>query len=278
MAAFKLAVCQLRVSREKGENIKRAAEMIGQAADEGARVVVLPEMFNCPYQTKLFPQYAESFKSGETIAMLKEVAREKRIYLVGGSIPEREGDQVYNTSFTFGPEGNLLGRYRKVHLFDVNLPGGPRIKESSTVGYGEDLTVIDTEFCRLGVVICFDVRFPELIRLLSLEGVQLVVIPAAFNTTTGPAHWEITMRTRAVDNQVYVVAASPARNPETGYAIYGHSMIVDPWGDILAGAGEGEELISAEIDLERLEKIRRQLPLLDLRRADLYEVKWKKLR
>jgi len=276
MAIFKLAICQLNVGREKKKNIDRAAEMVRKAANAGAQIVVLPEMFNCPYQAKVFPDYAEDFENGETVAMLREVAREKQVYLVGGSIPEREGDRVYNSSFTFGPEGNLLGRHRKIHLFDVDLPGGPRVMESSTLGYGEGLTLIDTEWCRLGVIICFDVRFPELIRLLALEGAQLVVIPAAFNTTTGPAHWEMTMRARAVDNQLYVAAASPARDPEAGYVIYGHSMIVEPWGDIMAEAGEGEEIIMADIDLEKVEKVRRQIPLLNLRRHDLYELKWKK--
>jgi len=271
-----LAICQLNVTGDKKRNIQRAAEMVREAADRGARMVILPEMFNCPYQTKLFPAYAEEFKSGETIAMLRETAMEKQIYLVGGSIPEREGEAVYNSSFTFGPRGNLLGRYRKMHLFDVDLPGGPRVKESSTIGYGEKLAVFDTGMCRVGVVICFDVRFPELIRLLALDGVQLVVVPAAFNTTSGPAHWEMTMRARAVDNQVYLAAASPARDPEAGYVIYGHSMIVEPWGEIMAEAGEGEEIITAEIDLERVEKVRRQIPLLNLRRHDLYDLIWKK--
>lgn len=276
MSIIKLAVCQLNVVREKKRNIDRAAEMTGKAADAGARIVVLPEMFNCPYQAKLFPKYAEDSRSGETVVMLRNVAREKQIYLVGGSIPEKEGDRVYNSSFTFGPDGNLLGCHRKVHLFDVDLPGGPAVKESSTLGYGKGLTVFDTEWCRLGVIICFDVRFPELIRLMALEGARLVVIPAAFNTTTGPAHWEMTMRARAVDNQIYVAAASPARDPEAKYEIYGHSMIVDPWGDILAEAGEGEEIIMADIDLERVRKVRQQIPLLNLRRHDLYDLKWKK--
>jgi len=276
VAGFGLAICQLNVTGDKKRNIQRAAEMVREAADRGARMVILPEMFNCPYQTKLFPACAEEFKSGETIAMLRETAMEKQIYLVGGSIPEREGEAVYNSSFTFGPRGNLLGRYRKMHLFDVDLPGGPRVKESSTIGYGEKLAVFDTGMCRVGVVICFDVRFPELIRLLALDGVQLVVVPAAFNTTSGPAHWEMTMRARAVDNQVYLAAASPARDPEAGYVIYGHSMIVEPWGEIMAEAGEGEEIITAEIDLERVEKVRRQIPLLNLRRHDLYDLIWKK--
>lgn len=276
MSAFKLALCQLSVSVDKNQNIKRAAEMVQQAAGDGARMIILPEMFNCPYRTSLFPQYAESIDNGETVIMLKETARKYKVYLVGGSIPEKENDRVYNTSLTFGPDGNLLGRYRKIHLYDVDLPGGPTIKESSTLGYGEELVVINTEFCGLGVVICFDVRYPELIRLLTLKGAQLIVIPAAFNNNTGPVHWEMTMRARAVDNQIFVAAASPARNPETGYVIHGHSIIVDPWGKILAEAGVGEEIIMADIDMKKLQDIRRRLPLLDLRRQDLYDLKWKK--
>ncbi|MCF8010956.1 MAG: carbon-nitrogen hydrolase family protein [Clostridiales bacterium] len=276
MSGFKLSICQVAVGRDKKDNIGRAREAVNRAAGEGAKMVVLPEMFNCPFKAELFPEYAESFEDGETTAMLKDAARENNIYLVGGSIPEREGQQVYNSSFIFGPGGDLLGCHRKMHLFDVDLPGGPSVRESSTLGRGEDLTFINTELCRFGVAICFDVRFPELMRALALSGARLIVIPAAFNTTSGPAHWEITMRARAVDNQVYIAAASPARGREPGYVVYGHSTIVEPWGQVLVEAGEGEEIITAEIDLDHVEKVRREIPLLDLRRSDLYDLKWKK--
>lgn len=274
-SGFKVGVCQLKVSPQKNENLQKAKEMIMEAAGRGAHLVVLPEMFNCPYQARLFLEYAESFPEGPSVRMLAGLARARRIYVVGGSIPERAGDCVYNTSFIFGPEGELLGRHRKIHLFDVDLPGGVRVQESSTLSAGSEMTVISTDLCRLGVAVCYDIRFPELFRLMALGGAQVIAVPAAFNLTTGPAHWKITFRVRAVDNQLYLVGASPARDESSGYVAYGHSLVVGPWGEVLAEAAEGEEIIYAEVDLEKIEKVRRQLPLLQHRRADLYELIFK---
>lgn len=272
---YDLAVCQLMVSEDKNGNIARAEKMVREAAAMGARVVALPEMFNTPYQTVLFPAYAESYPEGGTVRMLARVAGETGIILVGGSIPERDGDTVYNTSFIFGPRGQLLGRHRKVHLFDVDLPG-LSIRESSTLGPGAGYTIVDAGFGKLGVCVCYDVRFPELARLMALAGVQVMVAPGAFNMVTGPAHWELTMRARAVDNQFYVAAISPARNENDKYIAYGHSMIVDPWGEVIQRAGTGEEIIMAAIDPARIDEVKARLPLLPHRRTDLYELVWKK--
>ncbi|MFZ5649681.1 MAG: carbon-nitrogen hydrolase family protein [Bacillota bacterium] len=272
MESFKAAICQMAVTGDKTKNLETARRMIAVAAAGGAGLVALPEMFNCPYVARLFPQYAESYPGGETFTMLSAAAREEKVYLVGGSVPERDGDRVYNSSFIYGPDGALLGRHRKMHLFDVDLPGGVRVMESSTLGPGSSVTVIDTGLCRIGVAICYDIRFPELIRIMALEGADVIVVPAAFNMTTGPAHWDMVYRCRAVDNQVYVMAASPARDTGAPYVAYGHSMIVDPWGDVVSRAGEGEQLITGEISRERIEKIRSELPLLKHRRTDLYSI------
>jgi predicted amidohydrolase len=269
---FKIGICQLKVVQEKGENLQKAREMIILAARQGAQVVILPEMFNCPYQTHLFPEYAESFPDGPSIKMLAEAARMQKVYVVGGSFPERAGDCVYNTSFTFGPDGKLLGRHRKIHLFDVDLPGGIKVRESATLSAGNQVTILQTEFCPLGVAICYDIRFPELFRLMALAGSRLIIVPAAFNLTTGPAHWEITFRVRAVDNQVYVAGASPARDYSAGYITYGHSLVVDPWGEIVAQASEEEKIIYAEIDLNKIKKVRNELPLLKHRCTDLEQL------
>lgn len=271
---FKLVVCQNKVTSDKELNNKNVREMVREAASKGAQVVVLPEMFNCPYSTSIFPDYAESYPDGDTVNMLSQVAASEKIVLVGGSIPEKDGETIYNTSFTFGSEGQLLGRHRKLHLFDVNLPN-LMVRESSTLGFGSGLEIIDAGFCKIGVIICFDVRFPELARLLALAGVQLLVIPAAFNTVTGPAHWDLTMRARAVDNQVYVVAASPARDEDAGYMVYGHSLVVNPWGEVSVQAGIGEEMIMSDISLDKIKEVRERLPLLAQMRNDLYELKLK---
>lgn len=276
MEKFNVAVCQLTVSEDKESNISKAREMIRQAAGQGARLVVLPEMFNCPYQAPKFPVYAETYPAGPTFKMLAAAAAEEKVYLVGGSVPERDGERVYNASFIFGPDGNLLARHRKVHLFDVSLPGGITVKESSTLGAGEQVTVVNTGLCPVGVAICYDIRFPELMRLMALRGAKIIVIPAAFNMTTGPAHWDLVFRTRAVDNQIFVVAASPARDVKAGYVAYGHSMIIDPWGDMVARADEKEQVLLGEVSLERLDRVRRELPLLEHRRTDLYELTYLK--
>ncbi|SHJ34429.1 carbon-nitrogen hydrolase family protein [Desulfofundulus thermosubterraneus] len=270
MQRYKVAVCQMIIHQEKEKNLVRAREMIGRAAKRGARLVVLPEMFNCPYVARLFPQYAESYPEGPSLQMLSRTAREEGVYLVGGSLPERDGDQVYNTSFIFAPDGRLLGKHRKMHLFDVELASGLTVKESSTLGAGNQVTVIPSELGDLGVAICYDIRFPELMRLMVLKGARVVVIPAAFNMTTGPAHWELIFRMRAIDNQAYFIGASPARDPMAPYVAYGHSLVVDPWGNVVSMAREGEEIIYAEIDLDLVEKIRSELPLLRHRRTDVY--------
>ncbi len=272
MQRYKVAVCQMIIHQEKEKNLVRAREMIARAAGRGARLVVLPEMFNCPYVARLFPRYAESYPDGPSVQMLSRAAREEGVYLVGGSLPEQDGDQVYNTSFIFAPDGRLLGKHRKMHLYDVELASGLTVKESSTLGAGNRVTVISCELGVLGVAICYDVRFPELMRLMVLQGARVVVIPAAFNMTTGPAHWELIFRMRAIDNQAYFIGASPARDPMASYVAYGHSLVVDPWGNVVRMAGEGEEIIFADIDMGLVERIRSELPLLRHRRTDVYSL------
>jgi len=267
---LKIGICQMMVTNQKEVNIARAREMIEEATAAGSRIVILPEMFNCPYSTNAFPEFAEQYPTGETIRMLKKTAKEKEIYLVGGSIPEKEGEQVFNTSFIFNPLGEMIGKHRKIHLFDVDLPSGLSFRESKTLSPGDQATVVNTPLASLGVAICYDIRFPELSRLMTLKGAQILIFPAAFNMTTGPAHWEMLFKTRAVDNQVFTVGASSARNYNAPYVSYGNSMVVDPWGNITARADEQERIIYAEIDLEYIAKIRRELPLLEHRRVDLY--------
>ncbi|HUW63462.1 MAG TPA: carbon-nitrogen hydrolase family protein [Spirochaetia bacterium] len=266
---FSLSIAQLSPGNDKKANLAKARLMIDQAAKD-ADMVVLPEMFNCPYQSDLFASFAESWPSGGTLAMLAGAARENGVVLVGGSIPELDGDRIYNTCFVFGPDGSLLGRHRKMHLFDVRLAGGVNFQESATLTAGDEVTVLDTGKITLGLAICYDMRFPELFRLLALQGAQLVVVPGNFNLVTGPAHWDLLARTRAVDNQVFVAAASCARDPGAPYISYGHSLVVDPWGTVLAQAGEGEEILRVVLPLEELSRIRASLPLLQHRRTDLY--------
>lgn len=267
----------MSVTNDKANNLKKAQAMIIKASQQGAQMVVLPEVFNSPYQTELFPDYAEPYP-GPTTRLLSSLAAEYEVLLVGGSIIEKDVDgKLYNSSFVFGEKGQLLGRHRKVHLFDINLTGKITFKESNTLNSGDSITIIRHQGLCLGVMICYDFRFPELARAAVLEGAQLLVVPAAFPITTGEAHWDLLMRSRAVDNQCFVIAAAPARNPESSFQAWGNSMVVDPWGQIIAQAEEEEGIIYAELDFEQLEQIRQQLPLLQHRRHDLYQLNYGRL-
>ncbi|RQD69600.1 MAG: carbon-nitrogen hydrolase family protein [Tindallia sp. MSAO_Bac2] len=272
MSTFVLSVCQMKVKDDKMENLQKAEGMIRKAVlQENANMVVLPEIFNSPYSTEVMSKMAE--KEGDvTTKMLSSLAKELNIYLIGGSIAEKSGEDVYNTSFSYDPKGKCIGKHRKMHLFDVDIKNGVRFIESDAVKAGNKVTVFDTEYGKVGVAICFDMRFPELMRLMALEGAQMIIVPAAFNTTTGPAHWHETIKMRAVDNQVFFIAASPARNKEANYHAYGYSTICDPWGSVLSSTDENESIVTAKIDTQKVEEIRQQLPLLKLRREDLYDV------
>lgn len=274
MKGLKIGICQMKVEEDKDKNINHAEEMIRKAARNGSNLVVLPEMFNCPYENKYFPLFGESYP-GKTTNMLADLAKKLGIYIVGGSIPEKDGDAIYNTSYIFDDYGKLIGKHRKVHLFDIDVEGGIKFKESDTLGYGESVTVVDTKYGKIGVAICYDMRFPELMRLMALEGAQIIIVPAAFNMTTGPAHWDILLKARALDNQVYFVAASPCRNLDASYHAYGYSSIVDPWGKIVSQAKDEECIIYGEVDFKKIQKIRNELPLLKHRRNDLYEIRKK---
>jgi predicted amidohydrolase len=260
----------MNVVLNKASNLAKAEVMIREAASGGGQVIALPEIFNCPYSNQYFRDFAED-TNGLTVSLLSSLAKELGILLIGGSIPEIDGDKIYNTSFVFNRQGDIIGRHRKTHLFDINLKGGISMKESDTFAAGDSMTVIDTEYGKIGIAICYDIRFPELIRNMTLAGAKLILIPAAFSVTTGSAHWDITMRLRAVDNQVFLAAISPARNLEGPYQAYGHSCLVTPWGDFSAKTDHRESIVYSEVDFDYVDAIREQLPLLQHRRPELYE-------
>ncbi|XP_069744817.1 omega-amidase NIT2 isoform X2 [Narcine bancroftii] len=266
---FRLALIQLMVSPLKASNYNRLGTFVKEAASRGAKVVALPECYNSPYGTNYFPEYAERIP-GESTRVLSEVAKEFGVYLIGGSIPEEDDGKLYNTCTVFAPNGSMLLKYRKIHLFDIDVPGKIRFQESETLSPGSSLCTFDTPYCKVGIGICYDMRFTELAQIYTQKGCQLLVYPGAFNMTTGPAHWELLQRARAVDNQVYVAAVSPARNEKSSYVAWGHSSIVNPWGEVLAKAGSEETIIYADIDLKYLSGIRQQIPILKQKRHDLY--------
>lgn len=267
---MKLGIIQSPVEEDKQVNLAYAERAVAQAAGGGADIVVLPEMFNCPYYNAAFVANAEP-ADGPSVTRLSRAAAENGVYLVGGSIPLSEDGRIYNASFVFDRSGQVIAVHRKVHLFDIAIDGGQVFRESDTFTAGDGVTLFDTEFGKMGLCICFDFRFPELARLMALEGAQCIFVPAAFNMTTGPAHWELMFRQRAVDNQLFTVGVAPARSYR-GYVSYANSMAVSPWGEVLCRAGEEPALAVVELDLEQIASVRRQLPLLSARRTDLYAI------
>jgi len=266
----KIAVCQIRTELDQAETMKKAADFISRAAQSGADLVVLPEMFNCPYSSRYFRRYAAQGHE-ETVAAMSEWAEKNGIWLVGGSIPETEGEKLYNTSFVFDREGRLVAKHRKIHLFDVDIPG-MHFHESATFSPGEQITVFDTEFGRMGVAICFDVRFPELFRAMAVRGAKVIFLPAQFNMATGPVHWADSLKLRAVDNELFLIGAAAARFEGFDYECWGHSAVYDPYGIELASADETEQILYADLNLARVDEVRAQLPTFLRLRRDVYTV------
>ena len=275
MNTIKLALCQMNVIDDKAENLKKANLMIAQCVEENVDFIVLPEMFNCPYSNDKFIEYQEEEKDSPTLNKISSLAGENNVYILAGSIPEKEGDNLYNTSYLFGRNGEIIAKHRKMHLFDIDVKDKITFKESDVLTAGDNFTVVDTEFGKIGIGICYDIRFPELARIMTEKGALILFYPGAFNMTTDPAHWELLFRSRALDNQVFCVGVAPALNESASYHSYGHSIIADPWGEIITQASEKEELIISEIDLDEIKKIREELPLLKNKREDLYEVNQK---
>ena len=269
---MRVALIQMMVTADKQQNIQAACGKIREAAAKGVDFAVLPEMFCCPYDNRCFAAYGEP-EGGEAQAALSALAAELGIYLVGGSLPELAEGRIYNTSYVYGPDGRQIARHRKAHLFDIDVQGGQRFRESDTLSPGNAITTFETAFGTMGLCICFDLRFEELARCMCLRGAKVLLVPAAFNMTTGPAHWELLFRQRAVDNQCFAVGVSPARDRNATYVAYGNSIAVDPWGTVLCRAGAEEATLYADLDMERLAAVRAQLPILSARRTDLYEVR-----
>ena len=272
MEKIKIAAIQMSTVADKMENVRTVKTYLEKIKDENPDFVILPEMFCCPYQTENFPIYAEK-EGGPVWQQLSGYAKQYGIYLIGGSMPEKDAEgNVYNTSYIFDREGKQIGKHRKVHLFDIDVKGGQTFKESDTLTAGDSDTVFDTEFGKMGVMLCFDIRFPELSRMMVNDGVKVIFVPAAFNMTTGPAHWELSFRTRALDNQIYMVGCAPARDVSAGYISWGHSIVTDPWGRVTGMLDENEGILLAELDMDYEEQVREELPLLKSRRKDIYQL------
>jgi deaminated glutathione amidase len=261
---MRAAAVQLNSTEDKDRNLEAADRLTRAAAADGAELVVLPEKFNVLGTHDHYRQGAEPIEGGRTIGWARETARELGIDLVAGSIPElREGrDKLSNTSVHVGPDGEIKGVYRKIHMFDV-VVGGQEYRESESEEPGEEIVLSQTAgHTPLGLTVCYDLRFPELYRILAVKGARIIALPAAFTKITGQAHWEILIRARAIENQAFVVAADQIGRSPGDHDSFGGSIIVDPWGEVLAKAPDEETFIAADLDLSRQEEIREQLPSL----------------
>uniref|UniRef100_A0A182PZF3 omega-amidase n=1 Tax=Anopheles farauti TaxID=69004 RepID=A0A182PZF3_9DIPT len=275
MSTLRVALVQLHGCPTKKENITNAITQIRLAKERGARLIILPECFNSPYSTAEFARNAEEIPRGETSVALARVAAETGVYLVGGTYPEREGTKLYNTCPVFGPKGELLCKYRKMHLFDIDIPGRCTFRESAALTAGDQLATFTIGSLKIGLGICWDKRFAELTACYRQLGCDMMIFPSAFDTYTGPLHWDLLGRARALDNQMFVALVSPARDETAGYVAYGYSLLSDPWGRVLCRAKEVQETVFADIDLKMCEEIKQQIPVLRQKRTDLYELKAK---
>ncbi len=272
---FKLAQLQMPVFEQIKDAVDCMEDMGARAVHMGAGMIALPEMFACPYAVENFPQYAQE-EQGPLWQSCRAFAEKYQVYLSAGSMPERDKDgRIYNTAYVFDPQGRQIAKHRKMHLFDIAVEGGQHFQESAVLSAGDQVTVFDTVFGRFGLCICYDFRFPELGRLMALAGAKVILVPAAFNMTTGPAHWELMFRSQAVNNQVYAVGTAPARDESGSYVSWGHSIVADPWGNVIHQMDGAAGIQVTELDLSKADRVREQLPLLKHRRTDVYTLEWR---
>lgn len=269
-----LALLQFAASPDKYKNFEKVESLVSKAKESqpSLDLVVLPECFNSPYSVKLFKKYGESIPNGESYNFLSNLSKQFNINIIGGSIPESSNDQVFNTSMVFNNKGELIAKHRKTHLFNIDIPNKITFQESRILNSGDKSTIFNlSEYGSIGLGICYDLRFPELAMISRRKGSFAMVYPGAFNTITGPLHWTALARARAIDNQMYIILCSPARDLGAKYQAYGHSLVVDPWGKVLVEAGEGEEIVHCTLDPGPLEEVRANIPLESQRRFDVYK-------
>ena len=269
---YKVAMVQMDTGNDWEKNLEFAEQTARKAARQGARLVCYPERMNVQMGDGSDRDKAEEL-DGITFQTLKKVAQEEQIYIHCGSILERiEGEErCYNTSLFISPQGEMLAKYRKMHTFDVALPDGVICAESDNVKPGDDIVVIDTELGKIGFAICYDIRFPELFRKMALMGAQIILVAASFTETTGRDHWEPILRARAIENEVYILAINQT-GQKSKFMAHGNSMLIDPWGRVVAKAEQEQSIVYGTVDIDYEETVRKQIPCLKNRRSDCYGV------
>jgi predicted amidohydrolase len=270
----KVAAIQLMSGSNTAHNVARAVALVHRAADEGARYIQVPEYFNYYGPARGFSQVAESIP-GPTTELFADIARSRGVVVHLGSMLEKSSvdGKYFNTSVVIDGAGRIVATYRKVHLFDVDVPDLIRYRESEAIEPGNGLAVVALPDFTLGLSVCFDLRFPELYRSLALLGANVLAVPSAFSAPTGRVHWDVLVKARAIENHAFVIAAAQVGTTEEGLSTYGHSMIVGPWGEVLAESlFEGEDMVCATLDIGDVNRRRAQIPVLELRRPDVYDL------
>ena len=279
---FKIALCQMKVGEDKAKNLANAEKLIKESIEKGnPDIIVLPEFFNSPYGLSFMKPYAEEPKDSETLKFISALAKSTEKYIVAGTIPIKELNSekefnYYNTCFVFDRKGEIIAKHNKAHLFDIDIPGKISFKESEVLTGGNEFTSFETEYCNIGIGICYDIRFPEYSQILKKEKkVDLIIYPAAFNTITGPMHWDLLARGRALDNNVHLAMCSPSRNTDNpqGYQAHGFSVVYDPMAKCLGTTGFEEDIVITEIDLQKNRDIEAQIPTWKQKRCDMYGIK-----
>jgi deaminated glutathione amidase len=266
---LRAAVVQLNSTNDKGRNLDAAERLVRAAAADGAELVALPEKWNLLADGAELVAGAESL-DGPSLGAARGWARELGIHLLAGSIAEQgSADKAFNTSVLIGTDGEDLAVYRKIHMFDVDV-GGVAYRESAHEEAGEEIVTAPLAEATVGLSVCYDLRFPELFRILALRGARLLTVPSAFTLATGRDHWQVLLRARAIENQTFVLAPNQVGEAPPHFSSYGNSMIVDPWGAVLATAPDGEGLVGAELDFAAQESVRESLPSLANRRPRAY--------
>ncbi|MDA3932103.1 MAG: carbon-nitrogen hydrolase family protein [Tenericutes bacterium] len=258
---MKVLIIQNSVKETVKENMNHIQELLSTKTDEQYDFIILPEMFMTPYELNYF-QINQQNQNSDVIQQLKGIAKQFNSYLIAGSIPETENGNIYNTSFIFNRKGELITKYQKIHLFSVIYPDGKKFSESDCLSPGNNIVSFNTEFGKMGVMICFDIRFPYLAKKIRDLNTKVIFVPAAFNNYTGPLHWHTTFKARAIDNQMYFVSASPARESFGEYQPYGHSLVVDPYGKIINELSEHEDSMTVDIDLNLIKEARESIPII----------------
>lgn len=268
---YMIGVVQMDTRDNYEENMEAACKYIDEAAAKGAKLVAFPEVFN---YIGTEPREPEEIPNGPTIRLMAKKAKEHGIWIHCGSISEvnPNGEKKFNTTVLLNPQGEEAARYRKLHAFDITLQDGTETRESDRMQIGEDIVMVDTELGKIGLAICYDIRFPELFRYMAINGCQVIFTPANFAMSTGKDHWEPILRTRAVENTCYMVAPGQIGKKRGVSQSFGASMVIDPWGIVIGRANEKAGVVMAEIDLDYLDKVRRDLPCLKNRRSDVYDV------